>query len=66
MAGRPAELPLPRKPKLIGSPSAARSIISRFHGPDVIVVAVGAVGRPDAAAEERGDAIAQAGVDLLR
>ena len=34
----PEELPLPSRPKLIGSPSIDRNIISRFHGPEVIVV----------------------------
>ena len=36
-AASPAELPLPRIPKLTGRSSIARSIISMFHGPEVIV-----------------------------
>ena len=32
-------LPLPRKPRFIGKPSAARNICARFQGPGVQVVA---------------------------
>ena len=39
-------LPLPRKPRLTGSPSAAWSMRSMFHGPGVQVVALVPVAGP--------------------
>ena len=63
----PGELPLPSSPKLIG-----QALDGPEHHLDVPGAggdgrAVGAVGRADAAAEKRGDAVAEsARLDLLR
>ena len=59
-------LPLPKKPRFIGRPSAACSMRPMCHGPGVNVVASVPCAGPGAAAHHGGDAAVERLVDLLR
>ncbi len=59
-------LPLPKKPRFIGKPSAACSMRPICHGPGVHGGGEGAVRRTGAAAHHGGDAAVERLVDLLR
>ena len=64
-SGREA-LPLPKKPRFMGRPSAACSMRAMCQGPGVQGGGVGALGRAGAAAEHGGDAGIEGVVNLLR
>ncbi len=65
-AALPCPWPLPRMPTLIGQFSKARSIMRMLPGPRRDGRRVGAVRRAGAAADERGGAVRQRSVRLLR